>query len=215
MSIISQIFIVIFGFIFSGDFFAMSDGIWSMILVQVTIDSIKNANSNVTICCWPFPIRSIYVPYIFLAFSYIFEHVFFAYLSGYLTGVLYSFGLLCFTEPSRNTIDFVHQLIFKRFENFKSFVRETDGIYSDESINVPQPDPNNLSSEQLTTQVQDRNVTQDQVFPGNGVRLGSDISITQANNTIFYHIPRNTTNSGIARGTVLSVPKQDLEASQK
>ena len=51
MSIISQIFIVIFGFIFFDDFFVISDGIWSMILVQVTIDSIKNANSNVTICC--------------------------------------------------------------------------------------------------------------------------------------------------------------------
>mmetsp|Transcript_12421 Transcript_12421/g.11010 ORF Transcript_12421/g.11010 Transcript_12421/m.11010 type:complete len:198 (+) Transcript_12421:108-701(+) len=82
---------------------SMSLGLWTMVMVDMTVDSLKDPNLERPLCCFPIMIKSKYYPYIFLIiFGLLVPMGFFALFSGYLTAVLYSYGYLKFVDPSQN-----------------------------------------------------------------------------------------------------------------
>ena len=85
MSIIAMTMMVILDFILNIvlrlQWMSISIGLWSMVLTDMTVDSLKDPNLERPLCCFPIMIKSKYYPYIFLIiFGFLFMEGFLALL---------------------------------------------------------------------------------------------------------------------------------------
>ena len=180
-----------------------SAALWSMVMVDMTVDSLQQPDIARTCCCIPVPIKSKYFPYIFLVVSLFLIHdAFGAFLSGYLIGLLYAYGYLGFTEPSDRLVNKVHNLIFRHFETHPAFVSQNDALGSDgsgagglpmfvrraqqEQNNMPPPGEPKRDSGSSSTPP-----SSFEAFKGRGVSLGSNIESAAGNNISSYTTQQN------------------------
>ena len=179
LSFISQVLMTLAAFLIGlfMPFPSISLGLWSMVLVDITIDSMKDPEMLQNLCWLPIQIKSKYFPYIYLIiFGLLFPQGFCALLGGFLTGMLYSKGMLKFTDPSRAWIDKVNSTVLKPFVNYPSYVKESDALgfhveapaqQNFPAPGVPQASNNNRTSQPVST------------FAGRGVVVGTGPSINQ------------------------------------
>ena len=188
MSIISQIILVILDLLISritkvkGYSFAL----WSLVMVDMTIDSYQQPDVLRTCFCIPIQIKSRYFPYIFMVICIFCHELSYPFISGYLTGVLYAYGKLNFTEPSDRCIEIVHKLIFRYYETDPAFISQnrTSSDNSAGAIGLPmfvgraQQEQNN-TNQQNESNANSTNTTANQptssfeAFKGRGVSLGT------------------------------------------
>ena len=120
-------------------------------------------------------------------------------LSGYLVGVLYSYGFLRFTEPSDNLVNKVHSLFFKRFEAHPQYVSQASALGDDGSngglpmfVRQPQqqpmPPPGQPRGDAGRSNATSQSV---QPFQGKGVSVGTAVSGYQGNSTGSYASQQN------------------------
>ena len=180
----------------------VSMALWSLVLADMTIDSIEQPDIARTCCCIPFPIKSKYFPYIFMAICLFVPPLLLAFVSGYLTGLLYAYGYLGFTEPSDRLVNKVHNLIFRHFETHPAFVSQNDALGSDgsgagglpmfvrraqqEQNNMPPPGEPKRDSGSSSTPP-----SSFEAFKGRGVSLGSNIESAAGNNISSYTTQQN------------------------
>lgn len=194
MSILSQVIMVVLDFVINlfTQWVSLSLGLWTMVLVDMTIDSLKEPDVARNLCCLPIQIKARYYPYVFLLiFGLLFPPGFFALLAGYTVGVLYSYGYLKFTEPSDNLLSKVHGLIFRHFENHEAYVSNAAAL-GDDGAGVngglpmfvrqpqqPMPPPGQPRGDSGATS---QPVTP---FSGKGVSVGTAVTGYQGNNNTY------------------------------
>lgn len=109
-----------------------------------------------------------------------------------MTGVLYSYEYLKFIEPSQNVIDKVDKWIFKRFQNYPSYVSAEGALGSDENngggpIASPFPAPGQPSRQADNESGSNSQQPSAVPFSGRGVVLGTGtVTGYQGSNTNTY-----------------------------
>ena len=127
--------------------------------------------------CWlPIKIKSKYFPYIYLIiFGLLFQSEFCALLGGFLAGMLYSTGMLKFTDPSRTCIAKVNSTILRPFVNYPSFAKEYDGV----GFHVIAPSQHNIPASGDPQANNNRSAQPVSAFAGRGVVVGTERLINQ------------------------------------
>ena len=125
LSIISQIFLTLFDYTLQKlvTFPSISNGLWTMVMIEVTIDAIKEPNAT-RVFFW-FPIPAIYLPFIYLLIFGLINPVWLLGLMwGCFTGLLYGLGLLSCLDPEEGWVNFANAYILFPFLSFSSFAKE-------------------------------------------------------------------------------------------
>lgn len=175
----------------------LSLGLWTMVMVDMTVDSLKDPDLQRQLCCFPIQIKSKYYPYIFLIiFGLLFPMGFLGLLAGYLTGLLYSYGKLGCIEPSQNCTNKTNNYLFEHFAQNPAYISQEAAIQNDSpgfsvfQPNFPapgQPGQGNGSNNAPTS-----NTPQPLVpFSGTGVRLSSDLTGYQGSSNVAYSSQQN------------------------
>ena len=192
MSIISQIIIAIIYFIPEAEIKkrSVSLGLWSFIMADITISSIKEPRAKIKIWCWPFTIDAKYIPYVFLIILFLLAgDKYIAILAGFITGILYCYNVLFFAIPSRFTKSWVFKLIFRWFRQNAAFINDPeDPDYSLELENQPS-DNQQIQFERDRSQ----NTSRVNAFRGSSVAVGSSQPNPPPNNN--QQNQRNAANS--------------------
>jgi membrane associated rhomboid family serine protease len=179
-------------------------GLWPMILVDMTVDSLKDPNREMMFWWCPFPIKARYYPYIFLVlFGVMSPPIFVGILWGYITGVLYSNGALNFLNPSDNWINKLHSVVFKPFQNNSAYISPSAAIGEDQQAfsifsrgSFPAPGHPSSSSSPATSQPQ----PQFSAFAGRGV------SISTSAGSGMYGYQGNVANNNSQNQNIRNVP---------
>ena len=172
LSFISQVLLVLCSFLINllMPLQSMSLGLWTMVMVDITVDSMKEPEMLQNLCWLPIQLKAKYFPYIYLIiFGLLFMQGFCALLGGFLAGILYSKGMLKFTDPSRTWIDKVNSTVLKPFVQYPSYVKESDalGFSVEAPVQQPMPQPGVPRSNNENRSSQPTNV-----FSGRGVAVG-------------------------------------------
>ena len=101
--------------------------------------------------------------------------------------MLYSKGILKFTDPSRTCIDKVNSTVLRPFVNYPSFAKEYDGV----GFHVIAPSQHNIPASGVTqANSNNRSAQPVSAFAGRGVMVGTERLINQppaeSANTIQY-----------------------------
>jgi hypothetical protein len=175
----------------------MSLGLWTMVMVDMTVDSLKDPDLKRQLCCFPIQIKSKYYPYIFLIiFGLLFPMGFLGLLAGYITGLLYSYGKLGFIEPGQNCTNRTNNYIFKHFAQNPAYISQEAAIQNDSpgfsvfQPNFPAPGQANGGNNgpNSTTAQPSQPVVP---FSGTGVRLNSDLTGYQGSSNATYSSQQN------------------------
>lgn len=108
----------------------ISVGIWPLYLWLITQDAVRNPNQGQSVCFFPFQIKAIYCPFIWLTIFTLTQGInSLPMYAGFIIGLLDGFDVLNFTYPSIRCIHNVENCsLIRKFGNSNSFVRYNDSI---------------------------------------------------------------------------------------
>ena len=207
LSIISQILLLILDFVLQLmiKFPSISDGLWTMVIIEVTIDAIREPNAT-RVFFW-FPIPAIYLPFIYLLIFGLLSPIWLcALVWGCLTGWLYGFGLLSCLDPGKGWIDKVNSYFLFPFLSFSTFAKEYEGTSSNQ---------NNIRNESSTGNILSRSNTQHVTpFSGRGVMVGESVPLGSYPNSTRTQ-PQQASNPSSSQSNILSSVNPSLPVQTK